>query len=416
MDLKEGRAHLNYLLTLNIRQEEAFGPLALNFIKEQDFDSIGLSPDEQFSLYMATIQALAPEPKRYNQKLELLQRAKQIFSKSEYFNPELDRHLDQDIRKTQAELAIYNKAMRPPPSEGSPPPEPAKQRLIVETDVPEYFLDIAQKRATTYYQEKFGLTREAKNAQHFSGSPRKFEPDNPAVQKEFSGACAPFMNSRTNAFHLMLPFDLKISRKPDDALDAIVRIFYAKMGYSFPLAYEMGKLVSHQDGEVLDISMDDPNLLFVSASQTKERQFKNPAAESPRDVPPEFIYPIAVMERSGTLGPFFQIVTHFKVWFDASVVSLLIEGAPDLYEYGLQGGSGLMTRSHASDKVENYAQSTQGAWREGLSFNYVNIHLQLSPGVDTALVPYNTPLFTLHPVLNRQSCKIEDMQKLSDFR
>ena len=50
MDLKEGRAHLNYLLTLNIRREEAFGPLALTFIKEQDLDAIGLLPDEQFSL------------------------------------------------------------------------------------------------------------------------------------------------------------------------------------------------------------------------------------------------------------------------------------------------------------------------------------------------------------------------------
>jgi hypothetical protein len=413
MDLKEGRAHLNYLLTLNIRREEAFGPLALNFIKQQDFDTIGLSPDEQFSLFMATIQALAPEPKRYNQKLELLQKAKQIFSKSDYFNPQLDRQLDQDIQRTQAELEIYNSAMRPSAPEGSPPPEPSKQRLIVETDVPEYFLDIAQKRATTYYQEKFGLSKQAKNAQHFSGSPRKFEPDNPAVQKEFSGACAPFMNSRTNAFHLMLPFDLKISRKPEDSLDAIVRIFYAKKGYSLPLAYEMGKLISHADGQVLDIEMDDPNLLFVSASKIKEREFKNPQSETSAEVPPEYVYPVSVMERSGTLGPFFQIVTHFKVWFDASVVSLLIEGAPDIYEYGLQGGSGLMTRSHASDKVENYVQSAQGAWREGLSFNYVNIHLQLSPGTETALVPYNTPLFTVHPVLNHQSCKIEDSRKFS---
>ncbi|GJL77023.1 MAG: hypothetical protein NPINA01_00120 [Nitrospinaceae bacterium] len=412
MDLKEGRAHLNYLLTLNIRREEAFGPLALNFIKEQDLDAIGLSPDEQFSLYMATIQALAPEPKRYHQKLELLLKAKQVFCRSDYFNSELDRHLDQDIQKTQAELEIYGKAMRPSPGKRSSPPELAKQRLIVETDVPEYFLDIAQKRATTYYQEKFGMTRKAKNAQHFSGSPRKFEPGNPAVQKEFEGACAPFMNSRTNAFHLMLPFDLKISRKPDNALDAIIRIFYAKKGYSFPLAYEMGKLISHQDGQVLDISMDDPHLLFVSASEVKEREFKNPMMETSAEVPPGFVYPVAVMERSGTLGPFFQIVTHFKVWFDASVVSLLIEGAPDLYEYGLQGGSGLMTRSHASDKVENYVQSAQGAWREGLSFNYVNIHLQLSPGVDTAFVPFNTPLFTLHPVLNHQSCKIENLQNL----
>ena len=59
MELKEGRAHLNYLLTLNIRQEEAYGPLALAFIKEHDLDQMGLTPEEQFTLLMATIQALA---------------------------------------------------------------------------------------------------------------------------------------------------------------------------------------------------------------------------------------------------------------------------------------------------------------------------------------------------------------------
>ncbi len=412
MDLKEGRAHLNYLLTLNIRQEEAFGPMALAFIKGHDLDQVGLSAEEQFSLMMATIQSLAPEPKRYNLKLELLEKAKQLLGRSEFFNQEFDRRLDQDIQKTRAELDIYNKAMRPERGEGSPSPKFGQQKLIVQTDAPEYFLNIAQKRATSYYQEKFGLSKKAKTAQHFSGSSRKFDPDNPDVQKEFSGACAPFMNSRTNAFHLMLPFDLKISRKPDDSLDAMVRIFYSKSGYSFPLAYEMGKLVSQQDGQVLEIPMDDPNLMFVSASHIKEREFRNPPENERSDVPPELAYPVSVLERSGTLGPFFQIVTHFKVWFDSSVVSLLIEGAPDLYEYGLQGGSGLMTRSHASDKVENYAEGLKNPLLENLSFNYVNIHLQLSPGTETAFVPYNTPLFTLHPVLNRLSCKLEDIQKL----
>ncbi len=412
MEIKEGRAHLNYLLTLNIRQEEAFGPLALAFIKGHDLDAMGLSPEEQFSLLMATIQTLAPEPKRYNLKLELLEKARQLLSRSEYFNREFDQRLDQDIQKTRAEIEIYNKAMRPERGEGSPPPELSQQKLIVQTDAPEYFLNIAPKRATAYYQDKFGLTKKAKTAQHFSGSPRKFDPDNPDVQKEFSGACAPFMNARTNAFHLMLPFDLKISRKPEDSLDAIVRIFYSKPGYSFPLAYEMGKLISQQDGQVLEIAMDDPNLLFVSASHVKEREFRNPPEDERPDVPPELAYPVSVIERSGTLGPFFQLVTHFKVWFDSSVISLLIQGAPDLYEYGLQGGSGLMTRSHASDKVENYAEGLRNPLLENLSFNYVNIHLQLSPGTETAFVPYNTPLFTLYPTLNRQSCKLEDIHKL----
>ena len=412
MELKEGRAQLNYLLTLNIRQEEAFGPLALAFIKEHDLDEMGLTAEEQFTILMATLQALAPEPKRYNLKLELLEKAKQLLSRSEFFNRELDQRLDQDVRKTRAEIEIYNKAMRPTREEGSPPPELSQQKLIVQTDVPEYFFNTVPKRATAYFQEKFGLSKKAKTAQHFSGSSRKFDPDNPDVQKEFAGACAPFMNARTNAYHLMLPFDLKISRKPDDSLDAIVRIFYCKQGYSFPLAYEMGKLVSQQDGEVLEIPMDDPNLLFVSASRVKEREFINPQGEAPPDVQPELVYPVSVIERSGTLGPFFQIVTHFKIWFDSSVVSLLIQGAPDLYEYGLQGGAGLMTRSHASDKVENYAEGLRNPVLENLSFNYVNIHLQLSPGTESAFVPFNTPLFTVYPVLNRQSCKLEDIQKL----
>jgi hypothetical protein len=42
--------------------------------------------------------------------------------------------------------------------------------------VPDYILDIAQKRAGTYYQDKYHLTKEAKAGQHFTGGPRKFEP------------------------------------------------------------------------------------------------------------------------------------------------------------------------------------------------------------------------------------------------
>ena len=87
------------------------------------------------------------------------------------------------------------------------------------------------------------------------------------MHKEFPGACAPFMAVRTNGFHMMLPFDLKISRRPDDPLEAGIRIFYAKMGYSYPLRYEMGKLCSYHDGQVYDIALDDPHLLFVSVSR-----------------------------------------------------------------------------------------------------------------------------------------------------
>ena len=57
VDINESRAYLNYLLTLGLRQEEAFGPMALDFIRETDFDSVGFLPEEQFSLVMTTIQA-----------------------------------------------------------------------------------------------------------------------------------------------------------------------------------------------------------------------------------------------------------------------------------------------------------------------------------------------------------------------
>jgi hypothetical protein len=406
LDLKEARSYLNYLLTLNIRGEEAFGPMALAFTRDNDLDCIGLEPEEQFSLLMATVQSLANEPKRFGQKLEMLQKTKALLSHTRYSNTELARQIDYDIKKTESELTIYNDAMRPTPRGDTA----EVQQLVVQSDIPEYFLDVAQKRASEYYQNKFCLTKQAKTAQHFSGGPRKFEPDNKSVHREFPGACAPFMNSRINAFHMMLPFDIKISKKPDDPLDAGSRIFYTKYGYSFPLAYEMDKLVSYQDGQVLDVALDDPNILFVSFSHVKEKDFKF-QGDKP-NVPPEYAYPMTVLERLGTLGTYVQIVSNFKVWFDSAQTSVLVTGAPDLYEYGLQGGSGLMTRSHASDKIPAYAESTREPWQEGLSFNFVNIHLTLNPTTDTATVPYNTPLFTVYPVHNRQNFKFVDKYKM----
>lgn len=404
VDINESRAYLNYLLTLGLRQEEAFGPMALDFIRETDFDAVGFLPEEQFSLVMATIQALAQEPKRYTLKLEMLNRALELVNKTTYSNPQLTRQIEQDIKKTTAEINIYNEAMRPAKM-GSP----EKQRLVVQTEAPNYFLDIAQKRASVYYQDKFGLSKEEKTAQHFGGGPRKFEPDNPKVQREYPGACGPFMNARTNAFHLMMPFDIKISRKPDDPLDAGMRAYYCKMGYSFPLGFEMGKICSFQDGEILDISMDDPNLIFLSVSRIKEKEFQALNYPGTPEVPVEYAYPRAVLERTGTLGPYVQVVSNFKVWFDASQVSVLIQGSPDLYEYGLEGGSGLMVRSHAADKVPAYVENTSLPWQEGMSFNFVNIHLTLSPGTETAIVPFNTPLFTVYPILPTQNFKWLDV-------
>jgi len=407
MTPEDARAYLNYLLTLNLRREDAFGPLALTFLRDHDLSTLGILPEEIFTLLLATTQAFPAEPKRYAIKLELLQKARQLLPQTRYGDPGFEQQLDHDIRKTSAELGIYSEAMK-----STPTPSLERQRLIVETDIPEYFLEIAQKRASAYYQSKHRLSKDAKTAQNFAGTPNRFEPDNPSVQKEFPGACAPFMSMRTNAFHLTLPFNLKISRKPDDPLDAGIRIFYGKLGYSFPLRYEMGKLCSYHDGQVYDIALDDPNLLFVSVSGIKDEDFPITTQETSADIPPEFSYPLAVLEHTGSLGPFIQISCNFKIWFNANLVHILIQGAPDLYEYGLQGGAGLMTRSYASDKVEAYAHSQNEPWQDGLSFNFVNLHLQLLPGIDSGFIPHSTPIFSVFPVLNRQCYRFENRLSL----
>lgn len=293
MDQKEARAYYNYLMTLNLRHEEAFGPLALTLINENDLRKLGLLPEEQFNLIMSALEALVHEPKRHGLRIEMMQKARKLLSQTTYSNPQLAQHLEREIKKTEAELEIYKNAMRPPPR----PFIQKKQRLIVQSDAPEYFLDIAQKRAAAYYQNKFHVSKAAKTAQRFGGGPRKFDPDNMAIQKEFSGSCPPFMNSRINGFHLMLPFDLKFSRKFDDHL---------------------------------------------------------------------------------------------------------------------VGGRGLLMRTHAADKLPAYAETSKEAWMEGLSFNFVNIHLGLLPGHDTGFVPYNTPIFSVYPVLAQKNftwTSIEDARK-----
>jgi hypothetical protein len=407
MTADDARAQYNYLMTLCIKREEAFGPLALAFLREPGFDQLGLTPEEQFNLYAATAETFAAEPKRYTQKLECLEKAHDLLAKTRFWQPAMARQFMQDIQRTKAELEIYNQAMRVPRTH-----DIQSQRLIVETDVPDYFLDLAQRRAAAYYQDKYRMPQEAKTAQHFGGPPKKFEPDNTTIHKEYPGACAPFMNARTNAFHMLLPFDLKIGRSPDDPLEAGIRIFYTKLGYSYPLRYEMGKLCGYHDGQMLDIPLDDPHLIFVSASEVKEPEFPIDRSSTTGDVPPEYAYPMAVLEHTGSLGPFVQVSCNFKVWFDASVVSLLIQGAPDLQEYGLVGGAGLMTRTYASDKTAAYAESFRQPWQEGLSYNFVNLHLQLLPGIQYAVIPFNTPIFTVYPVLNRQHYRFEDRGSL----
>jgi len=403
MTPEDARAQYNYLLSLCITREEAFGPLALAFLREPDFDQLGLTAEEQFILYAATAETFAAEPKRYLQKLDCLEKAHTLLAKTRFWKPATARQFMQDIQRTKAELEIYNQAMRVPR-----PHDIRDQRLIVETDVPDYFLDLAQRRAAAYYQQKYRMPQEAKTAQQIGASPKKFEPDNTAIHKEYAGACAPFMSARINAFHMLLPFDLKLSRSPDDQLEAGTRIFYGKPGYSYPLRSVMGKLCGYHDKQILDIPLDDPHLIFLSASAVKEPEFPVDQSGSTSDHPPEWGYPAAVLEHATSLGPYVQVSCNFKVWFDATVVSLLIQGAPDLQEYGLIGGAGLMTRTYASDKTAAYADSFRQPWQEGLSYNFVNLHLQLLPGVQTAVIPFNTPIFTVYPVLNRQHYKFED--------
>ena len=125
-------------------------------------------------------------------------------------------------------------------------------------------------------------------------------------------------------------------------------------------------------------------------------------------MPPEIGLPRAFLDGTNALGPFIQVGCNFKVWFDAATVNLLIEGSPDLHEYGLQGGAGLLTRTYATEKIHAYAQAATEPWAEGLSFNFVNMHLQLLPARREAFVPFNTPIFSVHPVLNRQLVKFEE--------
>ena len=411
MTSAEARAQYNFLLTLCIRKAETFGPLAFAFIKDHDLSALGLLPEEQFNLLIATAEAFADEPKRYTHKLDCLQKALDVLPGTNFCDPELARQIRQDIQRLKAELELYAAAMKPERQTAGAGGFP--QRIIVETDMPDYYLSIAQQRAALYYQEKYRLTKESKIAQHFTSPSRKFEPATTAVQKEFPGACAPFVAARTGAWHVMLPFDLKISRSPEDPLDAALRIWYAKIGYSFPLRYDMGRLCSYYDDQVLDIEMDDSNLLFVSVGPLRETNLGKVERPVPDDVPLEIGLPRAFLDGTNSLGPYVQVGCNIKVWFDAAAVSLLVQGAPDLHEYGLEGGAGLLTRTYASEKIASYAAAGSQPWQDGLSFNYVNMHLQLLPTMTTAVVPANTPIFSLYPVTARGLFQVTDARTVS---
>jgi hypothetical protein len=411
MTPEEARAHYNFLLTLCIRKAESFGPIAFAFIKDHNFSTLGLTPEEQFNLYVAVAEAFTEEPKRYGHKMECFQKAAELLPKTSFFDPHLLRQIQQEIQRLKAEADLYTAAMKP--ERAGLDTTIAASRIIIETDMPDYFLSIAQQRAASYYQDKYRLTKESKVAQHFSSPTRRFEPDQTAVHKEFPGACAPFVASRTNAWHVMLPFDLKISRTPEDPLDAGLRIWYAKTGYSFPLRYAMGRLCSYYDDQVIEIEMTDPHLLFVSASPLKELDLGKVDRVVASDVPFEIGLPRAFLESTNTLGPYVQVSCNIKVWFDASAVSLLVQGAPDLHEYGLQGGAGLLTRTYASEKTAAYAGAGSQPWQRGLSFNFINLHLQLLPDVATGIIPANTPIFSVYPAIARGKDQLTDARTFS---
>ena len=402
MTPEEARSYLNYLLTLGIRREQAFAPLASAFIREQDMDALGLLPDEQVSLLLAAAQSFAPEPRRYSVKLDFLERAQALLSRTRLAGTPAETQIGQELRKTAYELDRYHEAVRVNRSGAD-----ERERIIIESMAPAYFTDIAQKRAAAHYQNRYHLTPEARRAQNYTGPAQQFEPENTTIHKEFEGACGPFMNARTHAFHVLLPFDLKLSRTPQDPLETGVRIFYGKPGYSFPLRYQMGQLTSDGDGAVVGVPVDDPNLVYISASRVKEPEFSfdGPA---PGNAPPELAFPLTVLQHIGSLGGYIQVSCNLKVWFDASRVAVLIQGAPELLDLGLTGASGLMTRTYGLGTNEEYERSGSEPWQEGLSYNYVNLHLSLRPDVESAVIPYNTPIFTLYPVLSRQAVAFED--------
>jgi hypothetical protein len=57
--------------------------------------------------------------------------------------------------------------------------------------------------------------------------------------------------------------------------------------------------------------------------------------------------------------------------------------------------------------VEAYAEALRELWQEGLSYNFVNLHLGLLPGITSAVIPFNTPIFSVFPVLSRHSFRME---------
>jgi hypothetical protein len=48
-----------------------------------------------------------------------------------------------------------------------------------------------------------------------------------------------------------------------------------------------------------------------------------------------------------------------------------------------------------------------------LAFNFINLHVQLLPDITTAIVPANTLIFSLYPVMARGNVQLEDARSLT---
>ena len=175
----QARAQYNFLLTLCIRK--AIRPVGFCFHQRTRPDALGLTPEEQFNLFVATAETFARGTEALYAQIGLPAKGARDSSHYEFFDRELARQLQHDIQRLKAELDLYSAAMRP---ERASPCRKVPQRIVVETDMPDYYLSIAQ-RAAAYYQEKYRLTKESKIAQHSPSTTQRAEPETMAVHKEF---------------------------------------------------------------------------------------------------------------------------------------------------------------------------------------------------------------------------------------
>ena len=105
------------------------------------------------NLLLAAAQSFAPEPRRYSAKLDFLQRAQALLPRTRLAGTPVEGQVAQELRKTAYELDRYHEAVRVNRSDTA-----EREHIIVESMAPEYFTDIAQKRAAAHYQHRYHLT------------------------------------------------------------------------------------------------------------------------------------------------------------------------------------------------------------------------------------------------------------------